>query len=60
MKIRLDYAKCIGVGCLDCLDVCPMNVFSVRDGLVVFDDEGCCGCLACVDNCSRGAICLIY
>ena len=60
MKISLDYDRCVGVGCLDCLDVCPMNVFKVRDGFLVFDGGDCCGCLVCVDNCGRGAIRLIY
>ncbi|RAP45587.1 ferredoxin family protein [uncultured Methanosphaera sp.] len=56
MNIIVDYMQCIGFGCLECLDICPMNVFDFTDVLVVSRPDDCCRCDACLDVCPRGAI----
>ena len=51
----VDDGKCIG--CEDCVDVCPVEVFAMQDGksVPVSSDE-CLGCESCVEACSVDAI----
>jgi NAD-dependent dihydropyrimidine dehydrogenase PreA subunit len=47
--------KC--VGCEECVDVCPVEVFEMQDGKSVpVNAEECLGCESCVEVCSEGAI----
>ncbi|RAP48513.1 MAG: hypothetical protein BZ135_00595 [Methanosphaera sp. rholeuAM6] len=60
MEINIDYEKCDSLNCLECLDLCPMDVFDVEDNTVVFDVLKCVGCLACQEVCDYDAIRIIY
>ncbi len=61
MDINIDYTKCNQMDCLECLDLCPMQVFDVKENrLVIARMEACCRCLACQEVCSFGAISLKY
>ena len=61
MDINIDYDKCNSIDCLECLDLCPMQVFDIKDDkLVIVDIDSCCACLACEDVCSYNAISLNY
>ncbi|MCD7781081.1 MAG: ferredoxin [Methanosphaera sp.] len=60
MLINIDYTKCIGIKCLDCLDICPMNVFTLEDNTIVTRSSLCCGCQACIDECYYNAISMQY
>lgn len=61
MDINIDYEKCNGLNCLECLDLCPMQVFEIKNNRVeVCNIEACVGCLACQEVCSYDAISLSY
>ena len=51
----VDEDKC--VGCEECVDVCPVEVFEMEDGKskAVNADE-CLGCESCVEVCEASAI----
>lgn len=51
----VDKTKCVGCG--DCIDVCPVNVYDLQDGKsVVTNEDDCVGCESCVENCEQQAI----
>jgi NAD-dependent dihydropyrimidine dehydrogenase PreA subunit len=53
--LELDRAACSGCGM--CAEVCPHQVFAVRDGAAeVADRDRCMECGACMVNCPAGAI----
>ena len=54
-KITVDNDKCVGCG--ECVDVCPSEVFELIDGKSepVKADE-CIECCACVEACPEEAI----
>lgn len=60
MEISIDYDKCYNIKCLECLDICPMNIFDIRDDKLVFDSSRCVGCRACEDVCGYDAIVVLY
>ena len=53
--IEVDVEKCIGCG--DCVDVCPVDVYEMQDekSVPVNADE-CIGCESCVEACEQEAI----
>jgi NAD-dependent dihydropyrimidine dehydrogenase PreA subunit len=54
-KITIDTAKCIGDG--ECVDVCPVEVYELRDGKAFAVNMGeCLGCESCVEVCDADAI----
>lgn len=57
VKITIDYEKCEGAGCAECVDVCPMEVL-VIDGekVVVKNKEECSLCEVCMDVCPEEAV----
>lgn len=51
----VDEKKC--VGCEECVDVCPVEVFEMVDNKSVTENaEECLGCESCVEVCEEGAI----
>ena len=54
-KITVDTAKCVGDG--ECVDVCPVEVYELRDGKAVpVNMAECLGCESCVEVCDQDAI----
>ena len=53
--ITVDAEKCIGCG--ECVDVCPVEVYELQDGkCVAVNEEECLGCESCVEVCEPGSI----
>ena len=54
-KVTVDTDKCMGDG--ECVDVCPVEVYLLRDGKAEpVHMEECLGCESCVEVCEQGAI----
>jgi len=54
-KIEIDNEKCIGCG--DCVDVCPVDVYEIQDEKSVpVNAEECIGCESCIEACEQEAI----
>ena len=54
-SLGLDAEKCTGCGM--CLEVCPHNVFALKDKkAVIIDKDACMECGACAANCAFCAI----
>lgn len=54
-SLELIPEKCTGCG--TCIDVCPHNVFTLKDKkAVVLDRDSCMECGACAMNCPFGAL----
>ncbi len=54
-QVIVDEEKC--VGCEECVDVCPVDVYEMQDGKsVAVNAEECLGCESCVEVCEAGAI----
>ena len=54
-SIEMDSGKCTGCGM--CLEVCPHNVFALKDKkAVITDKDRCMECGACAVNCAFGAL----
>ena len=54
-NVTVDGDKC--VGCEECVEVCPVDVYEMQDGksVPVSADE-CLGCESCLDVCEVDAI----
>jgi len=51
----VDQEKC--VGCEECVDVCPVEVFEMKDGKsVVVEPDECVDCESCIEACEEDAI----
>jgi NAD-dependent dihydropyrimidine dehydrogenase PreA subunit len=51
----VDADKCIGCG--ECVDVCPVEVYEMQDGKSqAANPEDCLGCESCVEVCEQSAI----
>ncbi|OEU47008.1 MAG: ferredoxin [Desulfobacterales bacterium C00003060] len=51
----VDTAKCIGCG--ECVEVCPVEVFELEDEkAVAVNADECLGCESCVEVCEQEAI----
>ena len=51
----VDAGKC--TGCEECVDVCPTEVFEMKDEKsVVVEADECLGCESCVEVCESDAI----
>lgn len=54
MAVVVDHSVCIGSG--ECVEVCPVEALSLKDGKAVCDEDTCIDCLACVSACPVEAI----
>ncbi|NVM25828.1 MAG: 4Fe-4S binding protein [Desulfobacterales bacterium] len=53
--IKVEGEKCNGCG--QCVDLCPVDVFEVKEGRSVpLDPQNCLGCGTCVAVCTTEAI----
>lgn len=51
----IDYSKCNA--CEACIDVCPNEIYSVENGIVVVDQgDFCAQCNECLIACDQNAI----
>lgn len=51
----VDQDKCVGCG--ECVDVCPAEVYELQDGKSnPVNAEECLGCESCVEVCQQSAI----
>jgi len=54
-KVEVDQEKCIGCG--ECVDVCPVDVYEMKDEKSVpVNVEECIGCESCIEVCEQEAI----
>ncbi|RLB40775.1 MAG: ferredoxin [Deltaproteobacteria bacterium] len=54
-KPEVDADKCIGCG--ECVEVCPVDVYEMQDEKSVpVNAEECLGCESCVEVCESNAI----
>ncbi|GAB7080937.1 indolepyruvate ferredoxin oxidoreductase subunit alpha [Megalodesulfovibrio paquesii] len=54
-RVLVDLERCEGSG--ECVEVCPVGVFSLQDEHAVAEHpEECLGCESCVELCESGAI----
>lgn len=51
----VDEDRCVGCG--ECVDVCPVDVFEMKDDKSVpVNPDECLGCESCIEVCEPGAI----
>ncbi len=54
-EVVVDSEKCVGCG--ECVDVCPVTVYELKDGKSEpVNAEECLGCESCVEVCAQGCI----
>ena len=54
-NVSVDADKCVGCG--ECVDVCPVEVYELNDGKSVpAHEDDCLGCESCVEVCEANAI----
>ena len=54
-NVSVDNDKCVGCG--ECVDVCPVEVYEIKDGKSEpVNAEECLGCESCVEVCETSAI----
>ena len=57
VKITIDYDKCDGADCAECVDVCPMENFEIEgDKIIICNQEECSLCEVCMDVCPNEAV----
>ncbi|MGZ7043212.1 MAG: 4Fe-4S dicluster domain-containing protein [Methanobacterium sp.] len=57
VKVIIDYEKCEGADCAECVDVCPMEVLVIEgDKVVKRNIEECSLCEVCMDVCPNAAV----
>jgi len=53
--VTVDESKCDGCG--ECVETCPVDIFTIVDGKSVVEDSSeCLGCESCVAVCPQEAI----
>jgi ferredoxin len=56
MSVVVDNNACVGCGA--CVDSCPVNAITMKDGKATIDDGTCVNCGACIGNCPTEALSL--
>jgi len=51
LKVKVDFSKC--TGCMQCLDVCPVNIEKLED---VENSTDCTRCGRCIEACQANAL----
>jgi ferredoxin len=54
MATKIDQELCTGCGA--CVDACPLEAITLRDGKAQIDPDICVDCGVCVDECPAEAI----
>ena len=54
MTAKVDQDKCTGCGV--CVDICPVDAITMKDGKAVIDEDACIDCGVCVSECPVEAI----
>ncbi len=54
-KIEINLENCIGCG--ECVDICPEDVYELEEQkCVIVNEEECVGCESCIAVCEEDAI----
>jgi NAD-dependent dihydropyrimidine dehydrogenase PreA subunit len=54
-KPEVDTEKCVGCG--ECVDICPVDVYEIQnEKSVPVNAEECLGCESCIEVCKQDAI----
>jgi len=54
-NVTVDAEKCVGCG--ECVDVCPVEVYELQnEKSVPVNEEECLGCESCIEVCEHDAI----
>ena len=54
-EVKVDDQKCVGCG--ECIDICPEEVFELQnEKSVPVNAEDCVGCESCIEICEEAAI----
>ncbi|ABR54546.1 4Fe-4S ferredoxin iron-sulfur binding domain protein [Methanococcus vannielii SB] len=57
MSVIIDYNKCKGPECAECVNTCPTEVFEIKENkVIVMRESDCTFCLVCIDVCPTDAI----
>ena len=54
-QVEVDEEKCVGCG--ECAEMCPVDVYEIQnEKSVVVNGEECLGCESCIEVCEHEAI----
>jgi NAD-dependent dihydropyrimidine dehydrogenase PreA subunit len=54
-RVEIDEDKCTGDE--ECVNVCPVGVFEMKEGkATVANEDECLGCESCIEVCPSGAL----
>ncbi len=53
-SVKCDSEKCTLCG--KCMEICPFDAVTVKDGKYIYDRKSCMGCGLCVDHCPESAL----
>lgn len=57
VTIVIDYDKCKGPDCYECVDICPMEILVIGDDKVdIVNTDECNFCEVCMDVCNEECI----
>ena len=54
MAATVDVEKCTGCG--ECVEVCPVEGITLKDGKAIVDEEACIDCGVCAEACLQEAV----
>lgn len=57
VEILIDYEKCEGVDCAECVDICPMEIYATDGEKIIVTNATICSlCEVCMDVCPNSAV----